>query len=134
MPFPIRSHDELVINAMIGSFLVLLRPAFRQSTFYTVGSRCNSNICDEPKGENHKVIMQHDASEIKWAELMCQAQQGDEKAYSLLLRDLSSALQKKLRRQFGYASFIDDCVQESLLAVHAARHTYQPHRPFKPWL
>ncbi len=29
---------------------------------------------------------------------------------------------------------LDDCVQESLLAVHQARHSYDPGRPFRPWL
>ena len=29
---------------------------------------------------------------------------------------------------------MDDCVQECLLALHQARHTYDPRRPFRPWL
>jgi RNA polymerase sigma-70 factor (ECF subfamily) len=27
----------------------------------------------------------------------------------------------------------DDVVQETLISVHAARHTYDPRRPFVPW-
>ena len=29
---------------------------------------------------------------------------------------------------------LDDCIQECLLAVHQARHTYDTQRPFRPWL
>ncbi len=33
----------------------------------------------------------------------------------------------------GSAAWIDDVVQETLLAVHGARQTYDPARPFAPW-
>jgi RNA polymerase sigma-70 factor (ECF subfamily) len=29
---------------------------------------------------------------------------------------------------------VDDAIQETLIAVHRKRHTYQPDRPFKAWL
>jgi RNA polymerase sigma-70 factor (ECF subfamily) len=29
---------------------------------------------------------------------------------------------------------LDDVVQETLLTLHCARHTYDPSRPFTPWL
>ncbi|TAF12676.1 MAG: sigma-70 family RNA polymerase sigma factor [Alphaproteobacteria bacterium] len=31
-------------------------------------------------------------------------------------------------------SAVEDAVQETLLAIHAKRHTWQPDRPFGPWL
>jgi RNA polymerase sigma-70 factor (ECF subfamily) len=39
-----------------------------------------------------------------------------------------------VRKRAGDTSWCDDVVQESLLAVHRARHTYDPARPFAPWL
>ena len=39
-----------------------------------------------------------------------------------------------LCRRFGNHAFIEDCVQEALIAVHQARHTYDPRQPFRPWL
>jgi RNA polymerase sigma-70 factor (ECF subfamily) len=30
--------------------------------------------------------------------------------------------------------FIENCVQGCLCAIHEARHTYDPARPFRPWL
>ena len=29
---------------------------------------------------------------------------------------------------------VEDCVQECLIAIHDARHTYDPGRPFRPWM
>ena len=29
---------------------------------------------------------------------------------------------------------LEDCVQECLIAIHKARHTYDPGRPFRPWM
>ncbi len=70
----------------------------------------------------------------RWAQLMRDAQDGDEAAYASLLNELAGYIAQVLRRQFGAFAFVDDCVQEALLAVHMARHTYQPDKPFKPWL
>ncbi len=70
----------------------------------------------------------------RWSQLMQKAQQGDEVAYASLLTELSQVIAKTLHYQFGSFSFIDDCVQESLIAIHEARNTYQPNRPFRPWM
>jgi RNA polymerase sigma-70 factor (ECF subfamily) len=39
-------------------------------------------------------------------------------------------------RGFGrsWADGAEDVVQDTLLAIHRARHTYDPDRPFEPWL
>ena len=65
---------------------------------------------------------------------MRMAQEGDDTAYASLLRELADYITSALRRQFGAFPFTEDCVQETLIAVHSARHTYQPDKPFKPWL
>ncbi|MFZ8528631.1 sigma factor, partial [Staphylococcus aureus] len=31
-------------------------------------------------------------------------------------------------------AMVDDAVQDTLIAIHEKRHTYDPERPFKPWL
>lgn len=51
-----------------------------------------------------------------------------------MLAELGTSIQGYLRGRFGAADFVEDCVQESLLGVHAARHTFDPSRPFDPWL
>ncbi|MGB5324288.1 MAG: sigma-70 family RNA polymerase sigma factor [Pseudomonadales bacterium] len=72
--------------------------------------------------------------ERRWSELMREAQQGDADAYTRLLTELSGAIARMLRGQFGDFPFIEDCVQESLIAVHQARHTWHAGKAFKPWL
>jgi RNA polymerase sigma-70 factor, ECF subfamily len=65
---------------------------------------------------------------------MAAAHRGDKRLYERLLRETAMAIDRYIRRRFGALSFVDDCVQECLLAVHNARHTYDPARPFRPWL
>jgi RNA polymerase sigma-70 factor (ECF subfamily) len=64
------------------------------------------------------------------------AQEGDNRAYERLLRDIVPLLQAAARRrqQSLQAADLDDLVQETLLSVHSARATYDPRRPFLPWL
>jgi RNA polymerase sigma-70 factor (ECF subfamily) len=72
--------------------------------------------------------------EHRWSSLMVSAQAGNESDYRQLLQELAGVIQSFLRSRFGNYDFIEDCVQESLIAVHQARHTYDPKRPFRPWL
>lgn len=74
-----------------------------------------------------------DEQEQRWSTWMQAAQTGDRKAYHQLLGELENALVPFLRRQLGGSDLVEDCVQEALLAIHRARHTYDPKRPFKPW-
>jgi RNA polymerase sigma-70 factor (ECF subfamily) len=72
--------------------------------------------------------------EQHWSALMAAAHGGDTRAYERLLIELGDAIERYVRHRFGALCFIEDCVQECLLAVHNGRHTYDPHRPFRPWL
>lgn len=65
---------------------------------------------------------------------MSRAQQGDEQAYNRLLNELSDTIAGYLYSRFGNLEIVEDCVQECLIAIHCARHTYDPARPFRPWL
>jgi RNA polymerase sigma-70 factor (ECF subfamily) len=64
---------------------------------------------------------------------MQRAQTGDQMAYASLLAMLTSVARRFARARLGDVSWIDDVVQETLLAVDRARHTYDPLRPFSPW-
>lgn len=75
-----------------------------------------------------------ETDEHRWSLLMASAQTGNESDYRQLLKELIVVTQKFLRSRFGNYLFIEDCVQEALIAVHQARHTYDPKRPFRPWL
>ena len=75
-----------------------------------------------------------ESSEQRWSALMVNAQAGNESDYRQLLEELSRVIHKFLLNRFGNHHVIEDCVQDALIAVHQARHTYDPKRPFRPWL
>lgn len=66
--------------------------------------------------------------------LMERVQQGDEHAYRTLLEDVRPAVIGFLRRRITEPGDVEDVAQDVLIALHRARHTYQPSRPFNPWL
>ncbi|MGH0030822.1 MAG: sigma-70 family RNA polymerase sigma factor [Myxococcota bacterium] len=72
--------------------------------------------------------------ERRWRDWMVRATSGDAAAYHELMSELGEAIEGFLRTRFGAAPFVEDCVQESLLAVHRARDSYDPRRPFRAWL
>ena len=76
----------------------------------------------------------HESDEQCWSRLMVNAQAGNESDYQQLLTELTNVIYSFLRSRFGNHHFIEDCVQETLMAIHQARHTYDQHRPFRPWL
>jgi len=75
-----------------------------------------------------------DEDELRWSRLMGNAQGGDRGAYEQLLSELGNAIEAYVRSRFGTLEALEDCVQESLLTLHRARHTYDPRKPFRPWL
>lgn len=75
-----------------------------------------------------------DAHEADWSGLMRRAQEGDRAAYHALLQLITPYLRAIARRHLGRGEDTEDAVQEILLVVHDIRHTYEPGRPFKPWL
>ncbi len=68
-----------------------------------------------------------------WDHLMAAAQGGDANAYRTLLGELASWLRRYYARRLP-PSMTEDAVQDVLLAIHEKRHTYDPARPFGPWL
>jgi RNA polymerase sigma-70 factor (ECF subfamily) len=65
---------------------------------------------------------------------MFAAQGGDKTAYETLLRDCIPFIRQVARAQGVHPDGIDDIVQETLLAIHGARQTYDPSRSFTAWL
>jgi RNA polymerase sigma-70 factor (ECF subfamily) len=70
----------------------------------------------------------------EWALLMAAAQSGDAAAYRRLLTAIAPYLRSIAGRHHRDRADAEDSVQDILLTVHAVRHTYDPSRPFKPWL
>ena len=73
-------------------------------------------------------------NERRWSRLMAAAQDGDRAAYDVLLREIVSFIRATVFGQHRTEDRVQDVVQDVLLTVHRVRHTYDPQRPFKPWL
>lgn len=75
------------------------------------------------------------SSETRLRELMTLSLEGDESAYRDLLMAVAARLQVYFaRRLFGDMASAQDLTQETLMAIHNKRATYDPGRPFTPWL
>ena len=92
-------------------------------------SRLNAeNVRPEAAGKSASL---HD---LDWSICMARAQNGDKEAYRRLLEDMVPYLRSLALRRFHNRGDAEDAVQETLLTVHAIRNTYDPARPFGPWL
>lgn len=68
-----------------------------------------------------------------WDALMAAAQLGHGGAYRRLLGEIRPWLLCYYARCLP-PGYVDDAVQEAMIAVHTKRATYDPARPFGPWL
>ncbi|MEM7665114.1 MAG: sigma-70 family RNA polymerase sigma factor [Pseudomonadota bacterium] len=73
------------------------------------------------------------ADEPTFARLMAATQEGDKAATNVLLSEVGVWLERYFRRRLPPHQ-IDDLVQEVLIAFYTKRGTYDPSRPFLPWL
>ena len=76
--------------------------------------------------------------ESEWSMLMRAAQEGDESAYRRLLSSMVHPLRMLATRGLARAGLgpadIEDVVQETLLAIHLKRDTWDQGRPIGPWV
>ena len=74
-----------------------------------------------------------DEQEHEYATWFVQALHGDEGAYERCLIGLTAELRAYVRARAGDVPWVDDVVQETLLLIHEARHTYDTRRSFAAW-
>ena len=72
--------------------------------------------------------------DVDWSILMARGQVGDRNSYRRLLEQITPYLRSVAGRSHRNTSDIEDAVQDVLLTIHAIRETYDPTRPFGPWL
>lgn len=65
--------------------------------------------------------------------LFLEAQDGNRDSYQLFLKEAGELLERSLRKYISGGD-LEDVVQETLLAIHHARHTYHSSRPLFPWI
>ena len=67
--------------------------------------------------------------------LFVQGLAGDAKAYQSFLKDMGEHLRAFFKRRLtSLPDYIEDLVQETLLALHNQRHTYQSDQPLTAWV
>jgi len=76
------------------------------------------------------------ANDDQLGSLMRAAQSGDSAAYLRLLHALTPRIRRVIARQRGFVGTeeVEDLVQDVLLSLHSVRATYDPSRPFMPWV
>jgi RNA polymerase sigma-70 factor (ECF subfamily) len=72
--------------------------------------------------------------DLAWSQLMRSSQTGDARAYGRLLREITPFVRALLRRHCSNPADVEEMVQDTLLTLHRVRQTYDPKRPFCPWL
>lgn len=79
--------------------------------------------------------MSANAIEQRLRELLLRGLAGENPAYHQFLRELSGFLRAFLRGRLSWlADEVEDLVQETLLAVHNQRHTYDAAQPLTAWV
>jgi RNA polymerase sigma-70 factor (ECF subfamily) len=73
------------------------------------------------------------AAETQYRDWMLAGLAGDAAAYRKLLSALTGHLRAYFARRVGQAT-AEDLVQESLIAMHSRRATYDPAQPFTAWV
>ena len=78
------------------------------------------------------------ANEEEWAVLMRAAMAGDETAYRSFLKAITPSVRAAARRNLARFSLgaadAEDVVQDTLLAIHLKRQTWDQDRPIGPWI
>ena len=69
-----------------------------------------------------------------FAVLMKRSLKGDAQAYASLLTETSRLLRPFLAKRLSFTNEVEDLLQEILISIHKARHTYDGNRPYKPWV
>ena len=76
--------------------------------------------------------------EQRWGEAMCAERRGEVLAYERMLKEVATALRRSLTPRLVRVGLgaheAEDLVQEILIGLHGKRHTWDPARPFLPWL
>lgn len=73
------------------------------------------------------------ADEASMAAMMRRMQAGERAAVSAVLHSCDDWLRRYFRRKIA-PDRLDDLVQETLISLHQKRASYDPSRPFYPWL
>lgn len=118
----------LVRGALVGGY-TRWQTIFRSG--HNPGVRCNEMDRDsELSGEEGA-----SATEARLRALFAEAASGEAVAYRAFLGELSVRLRAFFRKRLArFPEDAEDLLQETLLAIHNQRHTYDAAQPITPWV
>jgi len=70
----------------------------------------------------------------RWGQLMAEAQKGDKVAYEQVLTEARDLVRGFFMSKIGDPHITEDLLQELLLGIHQARHTYDTKLSFSSWM
>ena len=96
----------------------------------------DAQSCAAQVATHASATRRNESKDRELRDLMRSAQDGDRIAYAALLREVAPIVKRVVQSRIGFLSATDreDISQDILLSLHAARATYDPERPFIPWL
>lgn len=106
--------------------------ALAAGSFVPVGRPARPPALESARGEKRTDTGM--ALDEELASLMIATQAGDAAAYRALLKTCLPVVAGFARSQGVRGDAVDDVVQDTLMTLHAARASYDPARPFLPWL
>jgi RNA polymerase sigma-70 factor (ECF subfamily) len=71
---------------------------------------------------------------IQLEALMKKAVSGDSRSYNEALKRIASILRCYVAKRINSPQEVDDVLQEILISIHKAWHTYDGERPIMPWI
>ncbi|MEQ1755175.1 MAG: sigma-70 family RNA polymerase sigma factor [Micropepsaceae bacterium] len=142
VPLANKSRDPATFRKLARRLIVFVTPAIVGSTsidapapIMKLGSTFNTRPGDQKRFIPALTEPSTEESQAqRWQRLMKAAQAAEPRAYAEFLREATSFIRVIARRYHNDASAIEDVVQETLIAVHRMRHTYEPGRPVEPWM
>ena len=120
-------QDDGVVGSTLNAPPVVLDGAVRESSSSDEGAPPRQAARATVQGESWIRCSK------RWGRLMMKAQAGDSHAYEQLLRELDAWLCRYYARRLPHAA-AEDARQNTLLAIHAKRHTYMPSKSFGAWV
>lgn len=83
--------------------------------------------------EKNAPVSFNDKTEERWKALLIASSGGDSRAYEQFLGETRDYLLKYCRRYLSSDQVVEDCVQNCLMSIHKAKHTWDPGRALGPW-
>src|SRR6185295_10211879 len=100
----------------------------------TITFRNRPVVTGSPLHANYPQDLGVNAKEAQLKAMMLASLSGDTASYRLLLTVLSRHLRSYYARRLARHADAEDLVQETLIAIHARRGTYDAGQPFSVWL